>query len=208
MENSIYQHRISVRENIEKAFNGGVNLNEELEKARSGVYADTAENRKLARVGQQYGGKKKKEFVDRKSNILLVSTATYIYAKDKNGDLYVLAGRRGSTAPTGANKMNPAMGMIDFGESPSESAVREIKEETGLNIKRSQLKDLGDEEYGNRKGIGGRNYSVMLSGNTSDYKVGNGDGENSKFNWVKVSSIKDDDWAFGTGNAAVKFSKK
>lgn len=29
-----------------------------IEKARSGVYADTAENRKLGRVGQQYGGKK------------------------------------------------------------------------------------------------------------------------------------------------------
>ena len=29
-----------------------------IEKARSGVYADTAQNRKLGRVGQQYGGKK------------------------------------------------------------------------------------------------------------------------------------------------------
>jgi len=28
-----------------------------IEKARSGVYADTSENRKLGRVGQQYGGK-------------------------------------------------------------------------------------------------------------------------------------------------------
>lgn len=54
----IMKHRAAVEANIEKAFNGGVNLNEELEKARSGVYADTAENRKLARVGQQYGGKK------------------------------------------------------------------------------------------------------------------------------------------------------
>lgn len=30
----------------------------DIEKARSGVYADTAENRKLGRVGQAYGGKK------------------------------------------------------------------------------------------------------------------------------------------------------
>lgn len=34
---------------------------EGIEKARSGVYADTAENRRLNRVGQQYGGKKQKE---------------------------------------------------------------------------------------------------------------------------------------------------
>lgn len=33
----------------------------DIEKARSGVYADTAENRKLHRVGQQYGGKKQEE---------------------------------------------------------------------------------------------------------------------------------------------------
>lgn len=32
-----------------------------IEKARSGVYADTAENRKLGRVGQQYGGKKSED---------------------------------------------------------------------------------------------------------------------------------------------------
>lgn len=36
---------------------------EGIEKARSGVYADTAENRRLNRVGQQYGGKKKQETV-------------------------------------------------------------------------------------------------------------------------------------------------
>jgi len=35
--------------------------NEGIEKARSGVYADTAENRRLNRVGQQYGGRKQVE---------------------------------------------------------------------------------------------------------------------------------------------------
>ena len=33
----------------------------DIEKARSGVYADTAENRKLQRVGQHYGSKKQEE---------------------------------------------------------------------------------------------------------------------------------------------------
>lgn len=36
-------------------------LNTEIEKARSGVYADNSLNRKLGRVGQQYGGKKSKD---------------------------------------------------------------------------------------------------------------------------------------------------
>lgn len=48
-------HRQSVESNIEKSFGTGFDLNDEFEKARSGVYKDTAENRRLKRVGQKYG---------------------------------------------------------------------------------------------------------------------------------------------------------
>ena len=47
--NDIIKHRNFVIGQIQKSFD------DELEKARSGVYADTAENRKLGRVGQEYG---------------------------------------------------------------------------------------------------------------------------------------------------------
>ena len=36
-------------------------LNERLEKSRSGIYADTSENRRKHRVGQKYGSEKKEE---------------------------------------------------------------------------------------------------------------------------------------------------
>lgn len=55
MFNPIEVKKRLVQERIQKSFD------DELEKARSGVYADTAENRKLGRVGQQYGGKKNEE---------------------------------------------------------------------------------------------------------------------------------------------------
>ena len=42
-------------ENIAKAFGG------DIEKARHGIYADTPENRRLRRVGQEYGSKKAEE---------------------------------------------------------------------------------------------------------------------------------------------------
>ena len=48
----------NTQENILKSFGYS---NDEIEKARHGVYADTAENRKLKRVGQEYGSKKKEE---------------------------------------------------------------------------------------------------------------------------------------------------
>ena len=56
------------KERLEKAFGS-----EEIEKARSGVYADTAENRKKGRVGQKYGEEKKQKdiklSVDEKSYV-------------------------------------------------------------------------------------------------------------------------------------------
>lgn len=60
MENPIEARKRMVQERIEKSFADGLNVPEMegLEKARSGVYADTSENRKLGRVGQTYGIKK------------------------------------------------------------------------------------------------------------------------------------------------------
>lgn len=58
MENFLEElnlQREVTKRNIEKAF--GLDI----EKARSGVYADTAENRKLQRVGQHYGGRKQEQ---------------------------------------------------------------------------------------------------------------------------------------------------
>lgn len=50
--NDIIKHRNFVISQIQKSFD------DELEKARSGVYADNAENRRLMRVGQKYGESK------------------------------------------------------------------------------------------------------------------------------------------------------
>ena len=61
MENFLKElnlQREATKRNIEKAFGN------DIEKARSGVYADTAENRKLQRVGQHYGGRKQEQPTD------------------------------------------------------------------------------------------------------------------------------------------------
>lgn len=55
MENPIEARKRMVQERIEKSFNDGLNLNDEIEKAAHGVYADNAENRRKNRVGQEYG---------------------------------------------------------------------------------------------------------------------------------------------------------
>lgn len=63
--NDILKHRQSVQANIQRLFGEGIDCNAdfqkaqdaEIEKARHGTYADTAENRKKNRVGQEYGHK-------------------------------------------------------------------------------------------------------------------------------------------------------
>lgn len=44
-------------------------------------------------------------------------------------------------------------GHIDKGEAPEEAAVREVKEETGLKLEKSKLKDLGEFNYSSKKNL-------------------------------------------------------
>lgn len=64
IEDIILKQRQMVQQRINKAFGVEIEKSEnelDIEKARSGVYADNAENRRLNRVGQRYGSSKKQE---------------------------------------------------------------------------------------------------------------------------------------------------
>ena len=50
-------------------------------------------------------------------------------------------------------------GKIEYAESPKESAIREMKEETGINIKKLQHKGIMTIEYPDRKFI----FDIFLS---------------------------------------------
>ena len=75
----ILKHREDIKNNILKSFQVDLQKSEEndIEKARSGVYSDTAENRKLSRVGQKYGSKKNDVIETRYNNGQLQSRTTY-----------------------------------------------------------------------------------------------------------------------------------
>ena len=66
----ILKHRQDIKNNILKSFQVDLEKSEEndIERARSGIYADTSKNRKLNRVGQQYGIKKKEDEVSSQSS--------------------------------------------------------------------------------------------------------------------------------------------
>lgn len=69
---------------IEKAFDKGLIEEDILEKARSGVYENTSENRKKGRVGQKYGGKSESELHD-KINVVS-SSEKYRYGEARSMD--------------------------------------------------------------------------------------------------------------------------
>lgn len=73
----------------------GMSEEEILEKARSGKYADTPENRKLGRVGQQYGSKKEEgDFKIINDSNSISDLLTPIWRNKSKGFLYFTDGLR------------------------------------------------------------------------------------------------------------------
>lgn len=67
-----------------------------------------------------------------------VSQKAIIYNKDKK----FLVLLRGKTAPTNPFKWDLPGGDVDWGEDPQQSMLREIKEETGLEVSDLTLLDV------------------------------------------------------------------
>lgn len=130
------------------------------------------------------------------------SVATYIFCKDESGKMCVLGGKRRGYNNSG--RYNVPTGLVGDNaenENELEAAVREVREESGLNIPPSLFKDAGSEEYDNVWGHQvGKNYVVVLSGTTSDNAPGKGDGENDRFKWIPLEAVDVLDWAFNMNN--------
>ena len=127
------------------------------------------------------------------------SVATYIFCKDRNGNVCVLGGkRRGSNNGGLYNVPTGQVGDKIFDETVADAAVREVREESGLVIDQSLLNDIGDEEYESRWGIClGKNFMAVLGGTIDEHQPGKGDGENEPFQWIPIDAVGCMPWAFG-----------
>lgn len=136
-----------------------------------------------------------------------VSSGSYIFCKNENGEWCILAGKRGSTAPSEPNKYNIPVGMKDTPQEDSvECAARECYEETGLRLSINLFKHVGYDEWA--PGQVGNNFLVTLPNTTENYTIGNGDGENDKFIWIPMSQINKFQWAYGMNRIIVDIYNK
>ncbi len=130
------------------------------------------------------------------------SSAVYAYVKNSKGEWCVLAAKRNKNKyDDEGGKMNPPMGHRHKYESAEDGAVRECEEESGIKFDKKDLVLASKEVWGT-------NFKIYLSGNTSDYKPGEGDEENTKFRWIPVSEIGNYEWAWSCGKFAKKFAPK
>ena len=67
-----------------------------------------------------------------------IAVCTFVF-KIKNDELYMLVERRGKGAADENGKLCAMCGYLDYNETVTEAAVREIKEETGFIAKEERL---------------------------------------------------------------------
>lgn len=96
----IKQRQQELCDNILKGF-GSDTSEDSIEKARHGVYADTPENRKLNRVGREYGKSSKKE--DKKESPMSAKPGEYDFENEEGETLAVRVYKDGGVKASGAD---------------------------------------------------------------------------------------------------------
>lgn len=124
-----------------------------------------------------------------------IATAVHVF-KVINSDLYVLAEKRGSGV------QYPGLycivcGYLDYDETLQEGAIRELREETGINITEDRLNlvDIYSSPSENRQNVTVHYYTFLKENEDFDLTKAQGGEENEveKIEWIKLGKIKHED---------------
>lgn len=127
------------------------------------------------------------------------AVAMFLFSRDKFGNLYVLANKRGSGAPDFQGYWNCPCGYIDYDETGEEAVCREVMEETGYTITSEVPKfvEVETSPKANKQNITLR-YAALVS-RESLFRVkpiGGEDNEVEKVKWIDIRNLNDYEWAF------------
>ena len=138
------------------------------------------------------------------SRSVAVLALIHVYGKD--GRHYVLASQRGKGTPDPeyVGKWNLCCGYLDFNETGKESVIREVFEETGVNISNETIRSIGvntDPTTDKRQNVTLR-YVVALSKDKEVYErqFSHKNNEKDEVGEIKFIDYRDIDkyeWAFG-----------
>ena len=120
-----------------------------------------------------------------------VAAVSYVYTI-KDGQVYVLANKRGSGAPSNVGKWNAPSGFVDYNETVEQCAIRETFEETGVVVRHTQMKELDDspERIGQNILVRFACY-VPMQETTSENCEPN---EVDEIRWIPLSEVKNYEW--------------
>ena len=129
-----------------------------------------------------------------------IAVVGFIFCKNNEGEWCILAEKRGPGCPDEIGKWCVVCGYLDFFETASEGVARETFEETGVKIE-SDAFNFDSINFSKEKDQNvNLRYWTVLPGTTDDYHLSNAaneEGETSDIKWIKMSEIKNYEWAFG-----------
>lgn len=130
-----------------------------------------------------------------------IVSVSFIFAVDKNGDIHVLANKRGKGVPN-PGYWNCPCGHLDFDETCLQCAVREIYEETGVKINEKDLNlfEINDRDFVSKDQSISFIYYALIENKTIEQMLTSKKhmekNEVDEIEWIDVDKIKDYDWAF------------
>lgn len=130
-----------------------------------------------------------------------VATVPFVFCKDDKGVMRVLANKRGSGTPDYQGCWNVPCGYLVFNVDGQDNCIKEIYEETGVNVPKEKLKFFGlsTSPSENKQNVSIRYYAI-LDGVISDYPLTNAHSEKNEVDdikWISLDDIGEYQWAFG-----------
>lgn len=126
-----------------------------------------------------------------------VAVAASIYTLNEKNQMCILANKRGPGLPTNVGKWSVISGFIDYDETLKECCIREVHEETGVNIKDIELtrRDIEDDPHREGQVILIRHSGFLWDGIKQELtdKYSEPD-EVADIKWIPISELEKYNW--------------
>ena len=143
-----------------------------------------------------------------------MAVAVFIYCKDKNGVWHILASERGKGTPDFQGYWNCVCGYVERDTTIVDNCVKEVREELGINIKKSDLFFVGfeDSPKSNHQNVTFR-YAVIYEDDKviDDFTFShewNEKDEVGEIKWIPLNEIGKYKWAFNHKSRITEIAKE